>query len=568
MVIFTLVVFLVLAGVVGHLTKKEQPDVKAKSVLLLDLNKTFNEHTSAAPFAALQGESTPSLYEVVRLIGHAKEDKNIAGILLSMDGNANGFAASNELRSALLDFKTAKKFVVAQGNTVTQRAYFVGNAADKIYVTPTGSFEWLGFHVTLPFVKGLLEKLNIKTQIFYAGKYKSATEIFRTDKMTPENRLQTTAWLGNIYRYFLLQTAAARGIDTATLYRLAATASVQTPQDAVAAKLIDDVKYDDEIKAELKRRLGIGRKEALNLVSINTYNDAVTVRKAGRNKIALIYAEGDIVDGTGSNDNIGGETYRALIRKARLDDDVKAIVLRINSGGGSALASDIIWRELQTAKQEDKKPVVVSMGDVAASGGYYIACGADSIFANPNTISGSIGVFGIIPNMEGFFKDKLGITFDGVSTAPYADAGTAVKPLDEKERSLMQSSIERIYAQFKSRVATGRHRDTAYIESIAQGRVWSGEDAVKIGLVDRLGNLNNAIACAARMAKLSDYGLKEYPEEESWFQALLNRKKEEPSAALKEQIGEDNYKLVEQLKKIKAMTGSAQARLPFEIIFK
>jgi protease-4 len=220
------------------------------------------------------------------------------------------------------------------------------------------------------------------------------------------------------------------------------------------------------------------------------------------------------------------------------------------------------------AREEDKKPVVVSMGDVAASGGYYIACGADSIFANPNTITGSIGVFTIIPNMEGFFKNKLGITFDGVNTAPYADAGTVVKPLNEKEKSIAQNSIERIYAQFKGRVAAGRKRDTAYIETIAQGRVWSGEDAVHIGLVDKLGNLQDAIACAARMAKLNDYGLTEYPEAENWLDNLLNKKKQEPAAMIKEQLGEENYKIFEQLKKIKAMTGSAQARLPFEIIVK
>lgn len=566
--VFTVVVFFILAGVAGHFTKKETAEIESKSVLLLDLSNAFEEHPRAASFTTLGEASQPTLYEAIRLINHAKSDNNIAGILLSLDGNANGFAASNELRRALLDFKSSKKFILAQGSSVTQRAYFVGSVADKIYVAPTGSFEWLGYNVTLPFVKGLLEKLDIRPQIFYAGKYKSATEIFRTDKMTPENRLQTQEWLGDIYRYFLQQTSIARRVDTATLYRLAATASVQTPQDAVKAKLIDGAKYDDEVKAEIKKRLRIGRTDALNLVSLSTYNDAVTVRKGGRNKIAVIYAEGDIVDGQGDGSNIGGERYRALVRKARLDDDVSAIVLRVNSGGGSALASDIIWRELQLAKQEDHKPVVVSMGDVAASGGYYIACGADSIFANPNTITGSIGVFGVIPNTQGFFKNKLGITFDGVSTAPYADAGSAVKPLDEKERSLVQGSIERIYAQFKSRVAVGRKRDTAYVESIAQGRVWSGEDGLQVGLVDRLGNLDDAIACAARMARVSDYGLKEYPEEENWLENLLNRKKEEPEALLKEQLGEENYKVVAQLKKIKAMTGSVQARLPFEMIFK
>ncbi len=565
LVIFSLLLVFFLIGSVALLTKKEKADVDAKSVLTIDLSKKFDEHANPTPLASLGEGEPPTLYEVIRLINHAKTDKNIAGIFIEMNGNANGFASSNEIRRALLDFKSSKKFVIAHGNTVSQGAYFVGSIADRVYANPSGTFEWLGFHIAFPFLKGTLEKLDIQPQIFYAGKFKSATEIFRTDKMTQENRLQTTEWLGDIYRYFLQQTAASRNIDTATLYGLAANAAVLTPQDAVNAKLIDDVKYDDQVRDEIKKRLNIGRTDKLNLVSLNTYSDAADINKSGKNKIAVIYAEGDIVDGAGNNTQIGGENFRALIRKARLDENVKAIVLRVNSGGGSALASEIIWRELKIAREEDKKPVIVSMGDVAASGGYYISCGADSIFASANTITGSIGVFGIIPNMEGFFRNKLGVTFDGVNTAPYADAGSVYKPMNEKEKQIVQASIERIYTQFKQRVAAGRGRDTAYVESIAQGRVWSGEDAVRIGLVDRLGNLQDAIACAARMAKLDDYGLREYPEFESWLNTLLNKKKQEPAAMIKAEIGEENYKIFEQLKKLKAMTG-VQARLPFEIV--
>lgn len=566
--IFSLILFFILVGFASSFAKKDEAKLEAKSVLTLDLSKKFEEHASPGALAFLKGEKSPSLYEVIRLISHAKEDKNIAGIYILLDGNANGYAASNELRIALQDFKGSKKFVLAFGNAVTEDAYFVGNVADKVYVNPTGTLEWNGFNVTIPFIKGMLEKTDVQMQIFYAGKFKSATEIFRTTEMTPENREQTVEWLGDMYRYFLQQTAVARKVDTATLFSLASTGAIQTPQDAVNAGLIDAASYDDEVKSDFKRRLGIGRTDPLNFVSISTYNDAVNVRKGGRNKIAIIYAEGDIVDGPGDVTQIGGENFRGLVRKARLDKDVKAIVLRVNSGGGSALASDIIWREMKVAREEDKKPVVVSMGDVAASGGYYIATGADSIFANPNTITGSIGVFGVIPNMQGFFNNKLGITFDGVSTAPYADVPTVVKPLNEKERSLIQSSVDRIYAQFKQRVATGRNRDTTYIETIAQGRVWSGTDALRLGLVDRMGTLQDAIACAARMAKLSDYGMKEYPESESWFQTILNRKKDEPAALIREQLGEENFKIFQQVKKIKSMTGSVQARLPFEIIFK
>lgn len=567
--IFSLIVFFIIVGVIKGFAESEEPEVKDKSVLVIDLSKHFPEHGASMPFSSFGGDEVPTLYEVVRLIRHAKNDKDILGIYLTVENNANGYAGSNEIREALLDFKTSKKFIIAYGNTISQGAYFIGNVADKIYVNPTGDFDWLGFNVSLPFLKGTLEKLDIQTQIFYAGKFKSATEIFRTEKMTPENRLQTMEWLGDMYGYFLQQTAAMRKVDTATLYRLAADVSIQTPQDAVTAKLIDGVKYDDEVKTEIKNNLKIGRTDKLNFISVTTYNDAVNIGKYGKNKIAVIYAEGDIVDGEGDQMTIGGDNFRALIRKARLDENVKAIVLRVNSGGGSALASEVIWREIQMAKLEDKKPVVVSFGDVAASGGYYIACGADSIFANPNTITGSIGVFGIIPNMEGFFKNKLGITFDGVNTAPYADAGTTLRPLNTKEQQLIQATVDRIYAQFKQKVADGRKRDTAYIETIAQGRVWSGEDALRIGLVDRLGSLQDAINCAVRMAKLGDdYGIREYPQTESWINTLLNKKKTEPAAMLREQLGDENYKIFEQMKKIKKMTGSVQARLPFEIIIR
>lgn len=568
LIVFCFIVFLIIVAAVKGLADKDKPDVADKSVLLLDLSKHFPEHEAGNPFGSFGEETPPTLSEVVRLIAAAKTDKHIGGIYLSIDGNGNGYAASNEIRTALLDFKRAKKFVIAFGNAVSQPAYFVGSAADKVYVNPTGAVDWTGFNVELPFLKGMLDKLDVQPQIFYAGKFKSATELFRTDKMTPENRLQTGEWLGDLYAYFLQQTALARGLDTATLYSLAADAKIQTPQDAVAAKLIDAVKYDDEVRDEIKKNLSLKRDEKLNLLSLSTYNDAVNVHRSGKAKIAVIYAEGDIVDGTGGKDEIGGEAFRALIRKARLDDEVKAIVLRVNSGGGSALASEVIWRELQVTKQEDKKPVVVSMGDVAASGGYYISCGADSVFAEPNTITGSIGVFAVIPNMEGFFKNKLGVTFDGVSTAPHAGAVTVYRPIADKDKALLQAGVERTYAQFKSRVAAGRKKDTGYIETIAQGRVWSGQDAVTIGLVDRLGHLQDAVDCAAGLAKLSDYGWQEYPETENWINNLLNKKKAEPAAMIRQEVGEENYRVIAQLKKLKGLTGSVQARLPFEIIIR
>ena len=564
LVVFCMIIFFFMLAVVGSIASKEKEEVAAKTILELDLGQTFNESPSEEPIDILTGEtSNPSLYELVRLIKHAKTDKNISGIFIRANGNGNGFASSNELRNALLDFRNSKKFVIAHADVMSQQAYFVASAAERVYINPVGMLTWEGFNITMPFVKGTLAKMDIETQIFYAGKYKSATEIFRTDKMTPENRVQTEAWLGDIYRFFLTQTAASRKLDTSFLHSLAVNQAIQTPEDAVKNKLIDALKYDDQVKDEFKKLLGLEKYDKIRMTSVNDYNEAVNVRKGGSERIAVIYAEGDIVDGMGDDDNIGGENFQKMIRKARLDKSVKAIVLRVNSGGGSALASDQIWRELQKAK-EDGKPVVVSFGDVAASGGYYIAAGADSIFANPNTITGSIGVFGVIPNMQGFFKNKLGITFDGVKTAPYADFGGVHRPMTEPEKAMIQREIDRIYLQFKQRVAQGRKKDINYIDSFAQGRVWSGEDALQIGLVDKMGDLQEAIACAARMTKLSTYGLKEYPEGESWINSIIKKKRSDPAAMIRSQMGEENYRIYQQVKRVKEMTGSVQARLPFE----
>jgi protease IV len=560
-------VFLVIA-IVGTLSQKEKPNIASKTLLELDMSESFGERVQKDPFTAISGESgKPTLFELLRLIHHAKDDKNISGILIKGNSNSNGFAASNEIRIALEDFRNSGKFVIAHSDVMSQQAYFIASAADKIYLNPAGGLSWEGFNITMPFIKGTLDKLDIEPQIFYAGKFKSATEIFRTEKMTPENKLQTEAWLGDMYRYFLVQTGRSRNLDTAFLHQLASTNTIQTPQDAVSNKLIDGTRYDDQVKDELKKLLELDKYAKMNIVSFTKYNEATNLRKGGKDRIAVIYAEGDIVDGMGADNNIGGENFQKIIRKVRLDKSVKAIVLRVNSGGGSALASEIIWRELQMAR-EDKIPVIVSFGNVAASGGYYIASGADSIFSNPNTITGSIGVFGIVPNMEGFFKNKLGVTFDGVKTAPYADAGGVHRPMTEAEKRIIQAEIDKIYLQFKTRVAQGRKKDVNFVDSIAQGRVWSGEDALEIGLVDRLGNLQDAINAAARMANVTTYGLKEYPESENWLNNLLGRDKKEPAALIRQELGEEHYRVFIQLSRVREMTRSVQARLPFEFFIK
>lgn len=565
LVIFTLIVFFITAGWIAGLASRQRPGVESRSVLVLDISQHFKEQQVESPLSAFSSSDEmdiPGLYDVVRLIHKAKTDKNIHGIYIVADGNPNGFASSEEIRNALIDFKSGKKFVIAHGNIVSQKAYHIADVADKVYLNPTGSLEWVGFNVDYFFLKGALDKLEIQPQIFYAGKFKSATEPFRTDKMTPENRLQTTAWLNDLYNHFLATVSSSRNIDTATLHQLANDGKVQTAQDAVDNKLVDGLRYDDQVKDEIRKKLDLDKYDKINFISINKYARAGGFRKVGKEKIALIYAEGTIVDGGNDQQGvIASENYMSLIRKARLDKTIKAIVFRVNSGGGSALASENIWRELSLARQD--KPVVVSFGDVAASGGYYISCAADSIFAEPNTITGSIGVFGIIPNMEAFFKNKLGITFDGVKTGQYADAGV-LHPLTEKEKKMVQQSIEIIYQQFKKRVADGRKKDTSYIENIAQGRVWSGDNALSIGLIDRFGSIDEAVASAASLAKISDYRLREFPEQRTVLDRLFNSSSPDFSTKMKAQLGEENYKIYQEINRIRQMTNSVQARLPFE----
>jgi protease-4 len=566
LIVFTLLAFFF---IVALIPSRERPRVESNSVLVLNLSQHYAEQMLANPLGILSSEQEdiPGLYDVIKLLQKAKTDKKIAGIYIIANTNSNGFAASEEIRNALLDFKKSGKFVLAHGDVITQKAYSIANAADKIYVSPQGYLEWVGFSVNYFFLKGTLEKLDIEPQIFYAGKFKSATEPLRTDKMTPENQLQTSVWLNDLYNDFLVKTSEVRKIDTTVLHQLANNGKIQNAKDAVDNKLADAVKYDDEVKDEIKEKLKIDKYERINFISINTYMAATGYIKTGGEKIALIYAEGDIVDGKSERGKIGSETYRNLVRKARLDQSIKAIVFRVNSGGGSSLASENIWRELSLAKQE--KPVIISFGDVAASGGYYISCAADSIFALPTTITGSIGVFGIIPNMQAFFKNKLGVTFDGVKTGPYADAPSAVRPMNENEKKMIQAEIETIYSQFKQRVADGRRIDIADVDSIAQGRVWTGKLAIGIKLIDKFGGIEDAVKCAARMAKLNDYYVREYPEPENILDKLLGKK--DPLNYLdkmKEEMGEENYKIYLELKQVKEMTNTVQARLPFQFLIR
>ncbi len=569
LIVFSVVAFLFILMLIARVASSgDKVVVGSNAVLVVDLSEPLNEQRREddAVTALVSGRPVrqPGLFDVVRLLDKAAADDNVKGIYIKAESNGNGFAASEELRRALAKFRLSKKFVLAYGETISQNAYYVASAADKVYLHPKGMLDYTGFSMTMMYLKGTLEKLEIEPQIFYNGKFKSATEPLRETKMTEANRIQTTAFLNELYGEFLQKVGASRKLDTATLHGYANQGLIQAPADAEKYKLVDALRYNDQVMDEIKRLLNLKGEDKVNFVSLNSYDKATSLYEINAN-VAVIYAEGDIT--SGHNDDamgIASEDYIKVIREVRQDKDIKAIVFRVNSPGGSALASESIWRELTLARKS--KPLVVSMGDYAASGGYYISCMADSIFAEPNTLTGSIGVFAVLPNMKGFFNNKLGVTFDGVKTADYADLGDVSRPLSDKEKAIIQRSVDTIYANFKQRVTEGRKLEAAVVDSIAQGRVWTGIQAQKMGLVDRLGGIKDAIACAARLANLPETKITTYPKMKDPYEKLMKTLGGEVrSSFVKSELGE-HYELYKTIRQLKQLTGEVQAKLPYNMV--
>jgi protease-4 len=566
--IFSLLGIFILFGIAGSFSKEEQKIIDTNSVLVIDMSENFLEQTKSDPFSELLDKKkgkVPSLSELIGLIKNSKKDSTIKGIYIKCHQNPNGYASTEEIRKALIDFKASNKFIIAYGETITQKGYWIGNVADEIYTHPQGGLEFNGFSYETLFLKGLLDKLEIKPEVFYAGKFKSATEPFRYAQMSEANKLQTGIWLNALYNSFLQGTAEKRKIEIATLKEMANEGKIQNANDALKYHLVDGLLYDDQVKKLIAKKVHIKKEQSISFVSINDYAASVALRGTGGGKIAVVFADGDIEMGKDQKGAIASDDYRVLLQKLRNDASINAVVLRVNSPGGSSLASDIIWREIDLLKKE--KPVIVSMGDYAASGGYYIACGADSIFADANTITGSIGVFSVIPNVEMFMKNKLGITFDRVNTGQYADMPSATRTLNATEKRFIQSSVDSVYASFKSRVAIGRKKSVNYIDSIAQGRVWIGVDAVKIGLVDKIGTLNDAIVSASKMAHLKGYSIKSYPENKSFIEELINGYENSIKVkAIKEEIGVVQWETLQQVKSIQQMMGQPQTRMPIFVV--
>lgn len=567
------VIIIITVGIMGAWVSSvsdQTVEVSNNTVLHISLNYPIDERTNKNKFQSYSFSTMFSdnigLNDILDRIETAKNDDKIKGIYLDMSMVGASFATLQEIRDALLDFKSSGKFILAYSEYYSQGTYYLASTADKVYLNPEGIIDFGGLSSQSVFFKHTLEKLGIEAQVIKVGTYKSAVEPFILDKMSPENREQVTSFLGSIYTNYLDEISASREITADSLFQIANQLKIQNAEDAVTYGLADETKYKDEILAELKSLLNLEEKDKIKSISIEKYNVKGSGQSStSRDRIAVVYAVGDIVTGEGSDEQIGSEKISRAIRTAREDDKVKAVVLRVNSPGGSALASDVIWREVKITKEV--KPIVVSMGDFAASGGYYISTAADSIFAQPNTITGSIGVFGIIPNMQGFFNDKLGVTFDVVKTGNFSDLGSLNRPLTAQEEAIIQRSVNQIYDTFTKKVAEGRNKEQSYIDSIGQGRVWTGSQALKLGLVDKLGGINDAIAAAANKAEIEDYKLVYYPAISDPFEAILGSSKDRISQWLLKQEMGVAYPAYIQAKNTLEQTG-IQARLPYTISIK
>lgn len=567
--LFSLLSVFLLLGIGAAITAASdgETSVAENSILRLDLNKPISETAPeenpladlGGPFADVQGVG---LIQLKSALANAKLDPNIKGIYLESGTPMAGYASLQEIRNALIDFKKSGKFVYAYGEIFTEKGYYLASVADKFYLNPAGGIEFNGLSAEYDFYKGTLEKLNIEPLVFRVGSYKSAVEPFFRETMSDSSKLQTRSFLTAIHTQLLTEIATSRGLTVPRLNGLADSLAIDSPQDALNAKLVTHLGYYDEFDAELKKTLKLDTDKKVKFVGLSKYLKAPKQVKEGSmdNRIAVIVADGAIIDGEGGNGQVGSKTTAAEIRKARLDKKVKAIVLRINSPGGSALASDVMWREIILAKQT--KPVIASMSDYAASGGYYLAMGASKIVAQPTTLTGSIGVFGVLFRIDPFLRDKLGITFDRVGTNTHADWPTLTREMTAFEKSRIQGSVEKIYATFTTKAAQGRKMDVAKLRALAGGRVWSGVEAKQNGLVDELGGLDRAIQLAAQEAKLKEgeYRLK-LPVRKSFWQELMNKTEDDQEVRVLEAAFGPAATYVRQLRALQSMEG-IQARMP------
>ncbi len=559
--------FMVFAVIGAAFSKKDKAIVKSNSVLELNFeNKIMDDYSVTNPLSEMFGEKgkVMSLHKILTAIENAKTDDNIKGISIKTLGVNAGMAQTQAIRGKLLEFKESGKFITAYAEFYGQKNYYLSSVADSIYVNPVGGVDLKGLGAELLFFKDFEDKYGVKMEVIRHGKYKSAVEPFLANKISDANREQMTELLQSIWGEYKTDIAASRNLTVAEIDKIADSLLGRNVDLALENKLINKSIYLDEYDNLLKTELGVDNDKKLNIVSLSKYiqSGKGRVKSTAKDKIAVVYAQGEIKFGEGDETYIGQEKIIKALRKAVKDKKVKAIVLRVNSPGGSGLASDMIWRELELTKKE--KPLVVSMGNYAASGGYYIACNSDRIFAEPTTITGSIGVFGIIPNFSKM-ADRIGINAEQITTNKQSLGYSAFEPMSDQFYKVAKEGVEDFYETFLDRVSKGRKMTRDEVNEIAQGRVWSGKQALEKGLVDELGNLDDAVAHAAELANISEYKVKNYPRYEKSFEDAFSKMpfmKVNTESIISKEIGAENYRIYKNMKAFSELKG-VQARMPF-----
>ena len=571
--IFSIIGFIILMGIISAASTERLVKIKDNSVLQIVMNGNLVEREVEDPLSELSlpgmGPMEMGLKEIKQAIRHAATDDKIKGIYLEPGFFSGGLASLDEIRNELEKFKESGKFILAYSEYYTEQGYFLASVADEIYLSPDyGSLELNGLNVEVAFFKGTLDKLEIEPQIFRVGEYKSAVEPFIRTGFSEENEEQITSFVNSNYDHVLQKIATSRGISFDELKNISDSMLVRNCNDAVKYNLVTKLAYSSEVRNILRDKVPPEKEEEAgetaeaNMVSYRKYNKSFHESEYAKDRVAVIIGTGIITPGKGDDNSIGSEKYTELIRDARENDRVKAIVLRINSGGGSALASDVIWNEIRLASLE--KPVIASLSDVAASGGYYLAMGCDSIIASPTSITGSIGIFGLILNMQGLFENKLGLTFDNVNTGKFSNLYTVTRPLNDYEKHIIQTDVERGYHIFTTKAAEGRHMELARILEVAQGRVWSGAEAKEIGLIDEFGSLEDAISIAAGKAGIEEYRVIYYPVKKNFFEQLVSELSDDVQARwLRMKTGE-LYPYLKIFQELGSCTG-LQARMPYSI---
>lgn len=569
--VFLFLSFFILAGIGAALSSEEKAVIKENSVLKLNLDRPIHEVGVENPFSDLslpftENDDVIGLKDIREALSLARNDDKIKGVYLGVEDPNAGWASLEEIRNELLEFKKSKKFIYSYGEYYSEKGYYLASVADKIYLNPAGGMEWNGLSAEYDFYKGTFDKLEIKPLVFRVGEFKSAVEMFSRKDMSESSKKQSVELLTALYNTFLEKISVARGISTSDLRGWADSLAITNPEAAQKYKLVTHAGYYDEVETSLKKELNLGDTKNIEFVSLSKYLKGDHPASDGdfNKRIAVVVAEGNIVSGDGGDSNIGSDKFIKELKKIRENDKIKSVVLRINSPGGSSLASDVMWREIKLTAA--KKPVIASMSDVAASGGYYLAMACDTIVAQPNTITGSIGIFAMLFNVQDFMNNKLGITFDGVKTNPHADWPTLTREMTDFEKDKIQRSVNQGYATFTSKAALGRKMPVEKLRSLASGRVWSGIEAKSNGLVDILGGLDEAIRVAAKAANLKDkeYRVRFYPEKINPVQDMINKmigKSEDRIVA--QQLGE-LAPYVKMYRNLLSMEG-LQARMPFEL---